>query len=285
MAATGPAFEPQPTSVPSSAEKKVEAPVTVSFLGMTIPVPRKVIPWLGVAAIIGVSLNIGFSLLAKEHTVKDKSEKTNSFTFNQLKESQKHVNEKPAHEPEEIFRDARGSVEISYYGSDDCLLLVRKWTDSTKDQIKLFVQDLSQVKQQPSPGEIARETLRPERNELSARLGLTGVLATEVLAAGLVPPRPQQFPEPKEEVSKHKSDTSGAHPVRSTSFEKRFAQKVGPGYCQNPHLGEFRQSDGETRGCWLQIWREWPDGCKQYRWYDKCHGSWDPKEYWTSCVH
>jgi hypothetical protein len=284
MAATGPAIEPALPSVPSSAEKKEDAPVTVSLLGMSIPVPRKAIPWLGVVAVIGVSLNIGFSFLAKEHAVKDKSEKINSFTYHQLQESQKHVNEKPAHEPEEISKDARGSVEISYYASDGCLLLVRKWTDSTRSQVKLFVQDLSQGQQQPSPGDIAGEILRRERNDVSAGLELTGDSAKELLAAGLLP-LALGAPAPMDEESKQESSTSGAQQVRSSSFEKSAFRKARTGNCQDPHPGEFKQSDGETRGCWLQIWREWPDGCKQYRWYDKCHGSWDPKVYWTNCVH
>ena len=97
MATTGPAFEPPPPSVTSSTDKKDEAPVAVSFLGMSIPVPRKLIPWLGVMTIVGLSLNIGFSFLAKQHTDTDKSEKTNSFTGNQLKEFKKHVNERPVH--------------------------------------------------------------------------------------------------------------------------------------------------------------------------------------------
>jgi len=280
MAATGPAFEPELSGVPSSAGKKEDAPVPVSLLGMSIPVPRKVIPWLGAISVIGVGLNIGFSFLAKEHVAKDKSEKTNSFTHQQLSESMKHIGQKPAHEPEEIFRDARGSVEISYYASDGCLLLVRKWTDSSKNPVKVFVQDLSEGQQQPSPGYIAKELLKREQN---AGLELTGDSAMALLLAALLPLGPDAS-APKDEESNQESSTSGAHPVRSSS-EKSALQKHAKGNCLDPHPGEFKQSDGETRSCWLQIWREWPDGCKQYRWYDKCHSSWDPKVYWTNCMH
>jgi len=63
------------------------------------------------------------------------------------------------------------------------------------------------------------------------------------------------------------------------------------GNCQNPHAGVFQSANGEQRGCWLQVWRAWDDGCRHYQWYNTCNGYWDSlpdgsaKVYWTNCVH
>lgn len=62
------------------------------------------------------------------------------------------------------------------------------------------------------------------------------------------------------------------------------------GRCVNPHAGEFNSWNGETRGCWVQVFRRWPDGCQHYQWFNKCGGYWDsdqngPKVFWTCCSH
>jgi uncharacterized protein YeaO (DUF488 family) len=63
------------------------------------------------------------------------------------------------------------------------------------------------------------------------------------------------------------------------------------GNCLNPHPGAFRSWYGEKNGCWVAVYRQWPDGCTHYQWYNACNGIWDaypngaPKVYWTSCVH
>jgi hypothetical protein len=82
--------------------------------------------------------------------------------------------------------------------------------------------------------------------------------------------------------------TGGALPWEGTAYaqEKRPADR-----CPNPHPGKFTQSEGEKKGCWLQIFREWPDGCKHYQWYDVCYGVWDTEKdgkaklYWVTCNH
>jgi len=63
------------------------------------------------------------------------------------------------------------------------------------------------------------------------------------------------------------------------------------GRCQSPHPGNFSQSNGERKGCWVQVYRQWPDGCKQYQWFDSCYGVWDKnpngteKITWEVCNH
>src|SRR6185503_12177651 len=40
------------------------------------------------------------------------------------------------------------------------------------------------------------------------------------------------------------------------------------GRCVLPHPGQFQSWQGERRGCWVQVWRRWADGCVMYQFYD-----------------
>ncbi len=62
--------------------------------------------------------------------------------------------------------------------------------------------------------------------------------------------------------------------------------------CLNPHPGQFQSWTGpERNGCWVAVWRRWPDGCTHYQYFNSCNGAWDinpngsPRVYWTNCVH
>ena len=61
--------------------------------------------------------------------------------------------------------------------------------------------------------------------------------------------------------------------------------------CLDPHPGAFRWWNGQANGCWIQVWRAWPEGCRHFQWYNSCNGVWDahpngaPKVYWDCCVH
>jgi hypothetical protein len=63
------------------------------------------------------------------------------------------------------------------------------------------------------------------------------------------------------------------------------------GRCLDPHPGAYRQWSGQQSGCWVQVWRSWPEGCQHYQWYNSCNGYWDvypngaPRVYWNCCVH
>jgi hypothetical protein len=64
------------------------------------------------------------------------------------------------------------------------------------------------------------------------------------------------------------------------------------GRCLNPHPDPagFRFWYGQANGCWVQVWRQWPDGCTHYQWFNTCNNSWDGDAsgrgvYWTCCVH
>jgi len=63
------------------------------------------------------------------------------------------------------------------------------------------------------------------------------------------------------------------------------------GRCLNPHPNQYRTWYGQQNGCFVQVWRGWPEGCQHYQWYNSCNGYWDvnpdgsARVYWTCCVH
>ena len=58
------------------------------------------------------------------------------------------------------------------------------------------------------------------------------------------------------------------------------------GVCLNPHPGPFTQTLGQRSpdGCWVQVWRSWPDGCTHWQAFNSCNNTWGPIN-WTRCVH
>ena len=73
------------------------------------------------------------------------------------------------------------------------------------------------------------------------------------------------------------------------AFAQQGAGACG-GRCLSQHPGQFQSWSGERRGCWVQVWRQWPDGCKHYQWYNSCSSYWDeerrvPRLYWVCCHH
>lgn len=57
------------------------------------------------------------------------------------------------------------------------------------------------------------------------------------------------------------------------------------GRCLVPHPGQFRTWYGARKDCLVEVWREWPDGCRQVQILDSCHGTFETDVRWTSCVH
>ena len=61
--------------------------------------------------------------------------------------------------------------------------------------------------------------------------------------------------------------------------------------CLNPHPGDYSTSYGPHNGCWVQVWRQFKDGCQHYQWFNTCANVWDvnrdgsPRVYWSQCRH
>jgi hypothetical protein len=64
-----------------------------------------------------------------------------------------------------------------------------------------------------------------------------------------------------------------------------FKHEALAGNCLNPHPGQFRFWSNNQNGCWQQVWRQWPDGCEHYQFYNTCYGYFDPQVHWTLCYH
>lgn len=64
-----------------------------------------------------------------------------------------------------------------------------------------------------------------------------------------------------------------------------------PPSCLNPHPGRFETWYGDRNGCWIDVWRRWPDGCQHVQGYNSCHNVWDShpdgsaRVKWTHCSH
>jgi len=63
------------------------------------------------------------------------------------------------------------------------------------------------------------------------------------------------------------------------------------GGCLNPHPGQFRWWYGVRNGDWVEVWRQWPEGCRHVQLFHPSSGSWDtnpngtPRVRWMCCVH
>jgi hypothetical protein len=63
------------------------------------------------------------------------------------------------------------------------------------------------------------------------------------------------------------------------------------GGCLNPHGGQFRWWYGARQGDWVEVWRQWPEGCTHVQMFNPIAGLWDsnpdstPRVRWTCCVH
>lgn len=70
-----------------------------------------------------------------------------------------------------------------------------------------------------------------------------------------------------------------------------YAQDACNRGCLNPHPGEFRWWYGRRIGDWIEVWRQWPEGCTHVQLFQPHRGLWDsnpdgtPRVRWTCCVH
>jgi hypothetical protein len=61
--------------------------------------------------------------------------------------------------------------------------------------------------------------------------------------------------------------------------------------CLNPHPGDFKWWYGKRQGDWVEVWRQWPEGCTHVQMFNVQSRSWDSnpdgsaKVHWTCCVH
>jgi hypothetical protein len=170
----------------------------------------------------------------------------------QLREYNRHFGEQPGSE-RELFNDEHGRMAVAYYRTDGCLLVSRRGPGPNAATVPFWIRAVN-IRRETPPDGLANA--RPANPDDAPRLMFAAF---------------------------HPGDGDGPRftPVRSGSCS---------GHCLNPHAGEFKTWNGETKDCWLQVWRQWPDGCTHYQWFNTCGSYWDadangPRVTWTCCRH
>jgi hypothetical protein len=70
-----------------------------------------------------------------------------------------------------------------------------------------------------------------------------------------------------------------------------YAQSACQRGCLNPHPGNFKWWYGRRNGAWVEVWRQWPEGCTHVQMFQPQAGLWDSnpdgsaRVRWTCCVH
>jgi hypothetical protein len=260
---------------------------TVEAFGMRLPVPK----WGAYCIALLVILGIGTFLFTKLGLPLIK-QWANSHVPDQdvqYKEYQKHYSDKPSYTQNVFNNPDLGSLTIDYFSSDGCMLMRRKPPGPNQPEMLHWILATS-IKYDPPPGELpgnprSSSLDRPPNSLLALSTGLSPVrLANEyeLIADGpLVDLQSSSF-EGILNLSVDPSSFAGeiSNPVQACR-----------GRCLDPHPGQFQSWAGQTSGCWVQIWRKWPDSCLHYQWYNSCYNYWDllpngaPRVYWTCCVH
>ncbi|MDX6270237.1 MAG: hypothetical protein QOD28_1460 [Acidobacteriota bacterium] len=172
------------------------------------------------------------------------------------KEYQIHYGEAPK-STRELFNSADlGSLSVSFFTSDGCLRVNRKAPGHNQAELIYWIAAKSIPLEAP-PGKL--DDVKVSRQE--------------------VPPTSQPFLNASYQFAS--LDPAAAAPTAGKSVAG----------CLDPHPGAFQSWNGQQNGCWIQVWRRWPEGCQHYQWFNGCNGYWDnhpngaPRVYWTSCAH
>ncbi len=231
----------------------------IEVLGMKIPAH----PWVATAftcfLILGAvgSLAIKVILPAVDEWVKFKTEESRAAkeaiqkTNLRFAEYQKHLPETP----EKIVD--KPDLMVSFYSSDGCLVVRRKGPNNAP--IDNWIPAVSVPVEQPPKLSGANDSMLPKS-------GYDSNASAYSLAS--------------------------LNPTLTANAAETSAEPQGcSGRCVDPHPGPFQSWNGQQNGCWIQVWRKWPEGCQHYQWYNSCNGYWDsypngaPKVFWTCCVH
>jgi hypothetical protein len=186
----------------------------------------------------------------------------------ELGEFMKHFGETP-----KTTMPGPAGVQMAYYSSDGCILVTR--SSPGRPDTKHWVLDLSKVAlpAPPSPppmpnntGSLAQPRVENSQSPLLAELEMPALGQS----SSKVGPSAYDLHDRLELASDATSPL--LHPVQG-------------GHCLAQHPGEFQWWYGQVNGCFVQVWRKWPDGCTHFQWYNRCYNYFDPGITWTACVH
>lgn len=261
--------------------------VELNFWGLKleVPVPRPVLYAAAVMLLLGgLCLFLSRYLVVVQKQVwtnasNDAAAYAQLLPNTELAEFPKHWNEKPKW----TFPSAEGApanlhsnlvppgIKLEYYESDGCILVTRESLGRPKTQH--WVLDLSRVPMPAPPAQSGGVKASAPMDRSS----------TEALLADLnVPPMPGHGK--KGEVERTDDRALPGLLEAERELQLRPVQVAG-GRCINPHPGAYNQWYGQVNGCFVQVWRQWPDGCTNFQWFNRCLNYFDPAINWSRCVH
>jgi hypothetical protein len=195
-----------------------------------------------------------------------------------MKEAQNHFFEEPLLRA--TSQGSGGELRAQLY-RDGCAAVMWHGAISSSTPKPHFVREITR-EDQPSPGRIAElERYGPDLTTA----GITSIFdVRRYLEASKLAGSQANFP------------TQPGRPPRAPLLTSKGRQpllvaQMPGGRCLNPHPGQFQWSYGQQNGCWIQVWRQFPDGCVHYQWFNTCGNYWDvypdgtPKIFWTKCIH
>lgn len=249
------------SSLPETASARTEVAgvrtrnyANFEIWGMKLPLP----PWA--IYIVGVLVVLGSGTSAYVKFLQPMFKEQADVRLGQYQEYQKHVFEAPEHSQSFFDSAELGLLIVKVYGSDGCLQVLRRNPGRNQAVMAHWIPAKSIEAEKP-PGTVGGET---NASLFQPPLGDHPLLTAQLLPASFKAEEP-----PKEE------------PVAQGCV----------GRCLNPHHGAFQAWNGEQRGCWIAVWRKWPEGCQHFQWFNSCNGYWDsdptgaPRVNWTCCVH
>lgn len=175
----------------------------------------------------------------------------------QYKEYQEHFSDVDKSTQKLFDSPKQGSLSVSYYAKDGCLQVMRKGPGHNQAEVSYWIKAKSIPLEAP-PG--TPDDVRQSRLEATPPQSQPSLNATYGFAS--------------------------FNPISAPPVPER-----GTVACGNSHTGKFQTWNGQPNGCWVQVWRRWPDGCEHYQWYNTCNGYWDnhpdgsPRVAWKTCIH
>lgn len=226
---------------------------------LELPIPSWCVPAFGIIVIIYA----GFTLLSEpvqtvySRYLLGKAEEQDQY------EAYLHTNETPV----TVLNAAAlgGTLDAKLYASDGCVSVSWRGGAATTAPHPHFIRKITKEEAgAPAPGRV--ELSVPNAAGEPVRASLEGVLGLSMISTL---------------VDRYAHAPGDGLP----------AQPVGQSNCLNPHPAPFNSSYGSRNGCWVQVWRNFQDGCVHYQWFNSCSNFWDvnpdgsPRVYWTQCRH
>lgn len=256
-----------------SAKKTAEKESPRFDLGpIHLPLPKWAVQLIAAVVV----LYVGYELLADPiRTLRSRYQMGISAEAD-MQEAQNHFFEDPVVKAES--KEAGGNLRVQLY-KDGCAAVMWHGSIAVSTPKPHFVRHLTTEDQQAvSPGRVSESGPEPFGFE---QLTLASVLT--------LPTHIKRQSEPSFSRSPSSTDLrSFEHPSKPIA---RPEVLVAQGQCRNPHPGAFQWRYGAQNGCWVQVWRQFQDGCIHYQWFNTCSNFWDlnpdgsPKIFWTYCVH